>query len=167
MTEKNMARADFYTSLALMAFGITAVALALKMPLIQGNVYSAPGLLPVLLGSTISALGFIMFIRSLVRTRGTVKVEKASIGAFFRDPAVRRIFLTILLCTRYTFFLGKVYFPVLTFLFITAFVLCFEYDIKAAFKSQIKKTAIAALLAFIVSAAVTLVFERLFLVRLP
>jgi putative tricarboxylic transport membrane protein len=67
----------------------------------------------------------------------------------------------------YAALLGKVFFPLLTFLFIMAFVVCFEYDLKAPFKSQIKKILIAALLAFAASAVVTVIFEYLFLVRLP
>jgi hypothetical protein len=70
MTEKNMARADFYTSIILMAFAVAAVAGALKMPVIQGDPYSAPGLLPTLLGSVIFLLGLVMFVRSLIRSGG-------------------------------------------------------------------------------------------------
>jgi putative tricarboxylic transport membrane protein len=167
MTEKNMARADFYTSIILMAFAIAAVAMALKMPLIQGDPYSAPGLLPTLLGSVIFLLSFVMFVRSLLRSRGKVGIRGGAIKAFFKDTSVKRIFLTIVICVLYVFFLGKIYFPVLTFLFIFGFVICFEYDRGTPFKSRIKKILIAALVGLIVSAAVTLTFERLFLVRLP
>jgi putative tricarboxylic transport membrane protein len=167
MTEKNMARADFYTSIVLMVFGIAALVAALKMPVLQGERYSAPGLLPALLGFVIFALSLIMFIRSLYRTKGAVGIQGGSVKAFVKGTSTRRIFLTIFVCLVYTILLGKIYFPILTFLFIFAFVLCFEYDIKTAFKSQLKKLAIAALLAAGVSAAVTLTFERLFLVRLP
>jgi hypothetical protein len=167
MTEKNMTRADFYTSIILMAFGLAAAIAALKMPLIQGDPYSAPGLLPALLGFVIFGLSLIMFVRSLLRSGGAVKVEGSSFKAFLADRSVQRIGLTILLCVVYTVLLGKVYFPVLTFLFILTFVLCFEYDRASPFKSQLKKIGIAVLLALIASVVVTLVFERLFLVRLP
>jgi putative tricarboxylic transport membrane protein len=167
MTEKNMARADFYTSIILMAFAIAAVAGALKMPVIQGDPYSAPGLLPALLGSVIFLLGLVMFVRSLIRSGGKVGIRAGSIKAFFKDRAVRRIFLTIVICVSYVVLLGKIYFPALTALFIFGFVLCFEYAPGVPFKFRIKKILIAALLSLIVSAAVTLTFERLFLVRLP
>jgi putative tricarboxylic transport membrane protein len=167
MTEKNMARADFYTSIILMTFGIAAVALALKMPVIQGDVYSAPGLLPTLLGCVIFALSFIMFVRSLYRSKGKVGVRGMSVRAFVRDPAARRIFLTLAVCVFYALLLGKIYFPALTFLFVFTFVVCFEYDRGTPLTARIKKIAIAALLALIVAAVVTLTFERLFLVRLP
>ncbi|MDR0583366.1 MAG: tripartite tricarboxylate transporter TctB family protein [Treponema sp.] len=167
MTGKNMLRADFYTSLILMAFGIAALALALKMPVIQGDVYSAPGLLPALLGSVIFALSFIMFVRSLYRSKGKVGIRGRSVKAFVQDPATRRIFLTLAVCVFYAVLLGKIYFPALTFLFVFSFVVCFEYERGTPWRGRIKKIAIAALLALIVSALVTLTFERLFLVRLP
>jgi hypothetical protein len=167
MTEKNMARADFYTALVLMVFGVTAVAIARKMPVIQGERYSAPGILPTLLGFTIFALSFIMFVRSLRRSRGAVWIKGTSFRAFLKDTATRRILLTIVVCVCYVVLLGKIYFPALTFLFIFGFVVCFEYDRETPFKAQIKKLMIAALLGLLVSVAVTLTFERLFLVRLP
>lgn len=167
VTEKNMVRADFYTSIILMAFGIAAVALALRMPVIQGDVYSAPGLLPTLLGSVIFALSFIMFGRSLYRSKGKVGVRGTSVKAFVQDQATRRIVLTLAVCVLYAVLLGKIYFPALTFLFVFSFVVCFEYERGIPWRGRIKKTAIAALLALVVSAAVTLTFERLFLVRLP
>jgi hypothetical protein len=168
MTEKNMVRADFYTSIILMAFGITATVIALKIPPLKGqNPYSAPGLLPAILGIAILGLSFIMFVRSLLRSRGKVGIQGGSLKAFFLDVTVRRIFLTIFLCILYAFLLGKIFFPLLSFLFIAVFVVCFEYDLKAPLKSQTKKILIALLLAVIVSAAVTGIFEYLFLVRLP
>jgi hypothetical protein len=168
MTEKNMVRADFYTSIVLMAFGIVVTVIALRMPELKGqNPYSAPGLLPTVLGIVIFALSLVMFIRSLLRSKGNVSINAGSFKAFLADTTVWRIFLTIFICVLYAVLLGKVFFPLLTFLFIAAFVVCFEYDLKTPFKSQIKKILLAMLLAFVASAAVTAVFEYLFLVRLP
>jgi putative tricarboxylic transport membrane protein len=167
MTEKNMVRADFYTAIILMAFAIAAVAGALKMPVIQGDPYSSPGLLPTFLGSVIFFLSFVMFVRALLRSKGKVGIQWGSAKAFVKDQAIRRIALTIVICVLYVVLLGKISFPALTFLFIFGFVLCFEYDRGVPFKSQIKKILIAALMGLLVSAAVTLTFERLFLVRLP
>jgi putative tricarboxylic transport membrane protein len=167
MTEEKMIRADFYTAIILMAFGLAAAGMALKMPLVQGDPYSAPGLLPTLLGFVIFSLSFIMLVRSLRRSKGALRVKGGSIKAFVKDQSVRRISVTIAVCVLYAVLLGKIYFPALTFLFIFGFVVCFEYDRGVPFKGQIKKILIAALLAFTASAVVTLTFERLFLVRLP
>ena len=166
MTEKNMARADFYTAIVLMAFGITAIVMALGMPVISDR-YSAPGVLPIFLGIVITGLSFIMFVRSLVRMKGKVGVSLASIKETITAVGALRIIATIVLCLCYSFFLGKVLFPLLTFLFIFAFILFFEYDRKMPLKPQVKKVLIAALVAILASGAVTALFRYLFLVRLP
>jgi hypothetical protein len=75
--------------------------------------------------------------------------------------------LTIVLCVLYAISLGAVYFPLTTFLFVFILVLVFEYNLKEPFGTQIKKVLLAALLAVCVSAAVTGLFQELFLVNLP
>ena len=161
-----MAKADFYTAIVLMAFGITAIVMALGMPVISDR-YSAPGVLPIFLGIVIAGLSFIMFIRSLVRMKGKVGISLASVKDTIAATGALRIIATIALCLCYSFFLGKLLFPLLTFLFIFAFILFFEYDRKMPLKLQIKTILIAVLVAIITSAAVTAVFRYLFLVRLP
>ena len=167
MTEKNMAKADFYASVALMAFGIAAIVMARQMPEVPRDPYSAPGVLPAFLGIIIAGLSFIMCIRSLVRTRGRLGISGSELKSAFSASSFYRIAATIALCFFYAFLLGKLVFPVLTFLFIFGFIVFFEYDRKAPFRMQAKKLIFAALVALIASATVTLVFRYIFLVRLP
>jgi putative tricarboxylic transport membrane protein len=170
MTKKNMGRADFYTAVALIAFGITALVMALQMPAVEErgqSPYSAPGLLPATLGIVIAGLGGILLVRSLVRTKGRVGVSGSSFKKFFTETGTIRIIITIALCLSYTALLGNIFFPLLTFLFVFAFVFCFEYKLKESLRSQVKKILAAVLLAVCTSAGVTLVFQYLFLVRLP
>ena len=170
MTEKNMGRADFYTALALIVFGITAAVMAFQMPSVEErgqSPYSAPGLLPGILSIVITGLSFILLVRALIRTHGRVGVSGASVRDFFAQAGTRRIIVTMVLCLSYAALLGKLFFPLLTFLFVFLFVVCFEYERGKAFKPQVKKLLFAALLAFCVSAVVTLIFQYLFLVRLP
>ena len=167
MTEKNMARADFYTSVALMAFGIAVTVMARHMPEVPRDPYSAPGVLPAFLGLIITGLSLVMFIRSLARTRGRLGIPGSELKSAFSASSFYRIAATIALCICYAFLLGKLMFPVLTFLFIFGFVVFFEYDRKAPLRGQAKKLIFAALVALIASATVTLVFRYIFLVRLP
>ena len=167
MTEKNMAKADFYTAVALMAFGIAATVMARQMPEMPRDPYSAPGVLPAFLGLIITVLSLIMLIRSIARTRGRLGVSGESIKTVIRSAGVHRILVTIVLCLCYAYLLGKLMFPVLSFLFIFGFIVFFEYDRKTPFRPQIKKILVAALVALITSAMVTLIFRYLFLVRLP
>ena len=167
MTEKNMVKADFYTSVVLMSFGITVTVMAMKMPVMHDDPYSSPGVLPVILGVIITSLSLVMFIRSIIRSRGRVGISSASVKTFFNEIPVRRMLLTTVLCLIYVFFLGKVMFALLTFIYIFVFIVLFEYNLKNPFRQQTKMFAIAGLVALCSSAAITAVFQYLFLVRLP
>ena len=167
MTDKNMARADFYTGIILMVFGITALIMALQMPEIPEDPYSAPGVLPIFLCVIIIILSLIMFVRSISKTKGRVGFSAAGVKSFLTDTGTLRIGITGVLCVSYALLLGVVLFPLLTALFVFIFIVIFEYDIKMQLKPQIKKILMAALIAIISSASITIVFEKAFLVRLP
>ena len=170
MTEKNLVKADFYFSIILISFGIAIIVMAMQMPTDFGrgsNLHSAPGVVPVLLGSIITILAFIMLIRSIVRTKGQVGISTSSFKAFIKDTTVHRIFSTITLCLLYFFLLGNIPFMILTFLFIFGFIIFYELDRKAHIKPQIKIFVVAAIVAVYSSVAITLLFEQMFFVRLP
>lgn len=170
MTDKTMAKADFYTGLVLIIFGITVTVLALQMPTVTARAqspYSAPGLVPAFLGSIITLLSAIMLVRAVRRSSLQLGISKETAGNFFRETSTRRMGITILLCILYAVSLGKVMFPVTTFLFVLVFVLYFEYDLKESFKSQLRKVILAAILAACTSVVVTGVFQYVFLVNLP
>lgn len=170
MTEKNLVKADFYTSIIIMAVSITATVLALRMPTDFGrgsDLHSAPGVVPILLGSIITILCFIMLIRSIVRARGQLGISPSSFGAFVKDTATIRIASTIAFCLSYVFLMGRLPFPVLTFLFIFGFIIFFELDLKVNVTRQTKILVKAAIVAVCSSAAITLLFEQIFFVRLP
>jgi hypothetical protein len=167
MTEKNLARADFYAGLIMVSFGITITVMALQMPDVPKDPYSAPGVLPFFLGVIITGLSLIMFVRSIVRTKGKVGFSTDSIKSFFSDSATLRVIVTTLLCISYSVLLGKLLFPLLTFFFIFVFIVVFEYDRAMPFRPQMKKVLVAALIAAVAAASITAVFQFLFLVRLP
>jgi len=167
MTEKNMARADFYTGIIMMAFGITAIVMALQMPIIERDPYSSPGVLPIFLGLIITVLSLVMFIRSVIRAKGQIGISGSSFKSFFADVGTRRVVITTVLCVFYALLLGKIVFPLLTFVYILVFILVFEYNRKMPFRQQTKKVLIALLVAILSSASITAVFQYLFLVRLP
>jgi hypothetical protein len=170
MTKESMVKADFYTSIVLITFGITAIVFSFQMPGMGGddqNPYSSPGLLPSILGLIIAGLGLIMFVRSIFRSKGHLGVSVQSFRSVFTDIGTFRILATIFICVSYALLLGKLFFPVLTFLFVFIFIVFFEYDLKISVKLQIKKLVIAAVMAIIASISIWLVFTYLFLVRLP
>jgi hypothetical protein len=170
MTEKSMVKADFVTSVILIAMGIAILVLSIQMPTMADrnqSVYSAPGVVPGFIGLMITILSFAMLLRSLKKKalaefREGI-IPKGSLG----QESTKRILTTIVLCLLYAFFLGKLWFGIPTFAFIFVFIIIFEYDRKKPLSTQVKKLLIAALIAVITTAAVMLVFQKLFLVNLP
>ena len=170
MTEKSLVKADFYTSIIIMTVSIAATVMAVQMPRDFGrgsDLHSAPGVVPALLGSIITILCFIMLVRSIVRAKGKLGIAPSSFKAFVKDSATMRIASTIAFCLSYVFLLGRLPFPLLTFLFIFAFIIFFELNMEVNVLRQIKIFVKAAIVAVCASVAVTLLFEQIFFVRLP
>ena len=81
---------------------------------------------------------------------------------------IKRFFIALALCLGYAAGLvGLVPFWAATGAFAFLFVLVFEWRGDRPLVRHIKAIAMAALLAVIVAAAVTYIFESIFLVRLP
>ncbi len=170
MTEKSMVKADFVTSVVLIACGIAIIVLSLQMPTMADrnqSIYSAPGVVPGFIGVMLTLLSFSMFIRSL-RKKALAEFKGGAIPpGVLGQESTRRILTTIAMCVAYSVLLGRLWFPIPTFAFIFAFITLFEYDRKATFASQTRKLLVAAIIALVTTAAVALVFQKLFLVNLP
>ena len=163
------ARADFVGGLAWTAFGLAIVAGALAMDRLEqfgATVYTAPGLVPGVLGAAIMLLGTVLVIRSVLG--GAI----AGLAAPWRPtPEGRstraRTAISLVLMLLYTLgMIGRIPFPIATALFVFVFIMIF--DVSTAAPSPVKRRlVVAALTAIVTSAVVSLVFERVFLVRLP
>jgi hypothetical protein len=172
-----MPRADFITGLVLILLGVAVVWASLDMPRFaerNANPYTAPGLVPGLLGAIILALGAILFGRAarvilFVRAARTGGWRLAWPAAQRRaDPGIRRLALSIALCLVYAGGLvGTLPFWLATFLFITAFVILFEWPLATDRAERARRLAFAPLLAAVIAVGVTVLFQYVFLVRLP
>jgi putative tricarboxylic transport membrane protein len=86
----------------------------------------------------------------------------------FSDPGIQRLQLTAVLTIVYAGILvGRIPYWLATALFIFIFILVFEWRSGMPPKQRSRIGLVAAILAVIVSAAVSYAFERLFLVTLP
>lgn len=175
MTERAMTKADLVTAIILLVFSAAVIANSLAMPTMvdrNESAYSGPGLVPAFIGSMIFILSGSMLIRSIQRGAPRMFSRKDAGEATASGPAAggkttARIAWTVSLCASYALLLGRLWFPLITFLFVFGFVLVFEYDAKAAPSKQWKVPVFAAILALLTSAAVFGVFQYLFLVNLP
>jgi putative tricarboxylic transport membrane protein len=164
-----MPSADFITGLVLILLGVAVVWASLDMPRFEernANPYTAPGLVPGLLGAIILALGAILFVRAA--RAGGWRLAWPAAQHSSGDPGVRRLALSIALCLVYAGGLvGTLPFWLATFLFITAFVILFEWPLAAGRAERARRLAFAPMLAAVIAVGVTVLFQYVFLVRLP
>lgn len=165
-----MAKQDFYTSLVLILLGVTVVVESLRMPRLENlgvNPYTVPGIVPGILGGIISLLGLVMLVRSS-RAETQVAEVKGPSEEGLKSESTRRLGLTLLLTLGYAVFLvGTLPFWLATLVFVFLFISIFEWQTEATSSQKLRSLGIALLQAVLVAAAVTFVFERIFLVRLP
>jgi putative tricarboxylic transport membrane protein len=163
--ERPSPTADLVWSLVWIAAGAALFAGGYGMDRLERqhiNPYTAPGLVPAALGVGIFVLGAFLLARSL-RGRGG-EAHAAAGGA-----SPRRFFLAAALCLAYA--AGLVGrgppFWLATGVFVFVAILVFRWaDLKA--RGELAKgAAIAGACAIGTAAGVTLVFQELFLVRLP
>jgi len=165
-----MAKQDFYTSLVLIILGIIVLVESLRMPRLENlgiNPYTVPGIVPGFLGAIIALLGLLMMVRSR-RVRKHVTDAEDSGPTQLKSESTRRLGLTLLLTLGYAAFLvGTLPFWLATLIFVFLFITIFEWQAEATSAQRTRSLGIALLQAVLVAAAVTFVFERVFLVRLP
>jgi hypothetical protein len=164
-------RADLIWALVWIAIGAAVFAGGFTMDRLERqniNPYTAPGLVPALLGIGIGVLGVILLMRS-VRRGGLAAAEDG------RTPADRgRLAVALGLCILYagglvgrTLLGFHVPFWLATALFVFASILAFEWTDRRARGELARGIGIAAACAICTAAGVTAVFQEVFLVRLP
>jgi Tripartite tricarboxylate transporter TctB family len=165
-----MVKADFIAGLIFMALGLATVVESLRMPRFEHldvEPYTAPGLVPGILGAIILVLGAVLFLRA-ARAGGWRLMERAPDAApWSADRGMRRLLLSIALCLLYAGgLIGRLPFWLATFLFV-AFVILFEWPLATDRSDRTRRLLWAVLLAAAISAATSFVFQEIFLVRLP
>jgi len=160
-----MVKADFVTGLAFAALGIATVVESLRMPAFaELNVepYTAPGVVPGLLGAALALLGALLSLRALAAPRPAREAEEAA------DHAWPRVAAAFALCMVYAGVLvSRVPFQLATFLFIIAFILAFELWDGNLRARWLRQTIVALVIAGLISFGVSYVFQAIFLIRLP
>jgi hypothetical protein len=171
MEERNMPRADFITSIGLIAFGIAVLVLSIQMPRFEDqgvNRFSVPGIVPGFLGSIVAVLGLVLFVRSIIRKGYRLGLDGAAVSRFFKAEMTKRFALTILVSVAYGWgLIGRINYEIATAIYIFAFIVIFDVKWRRGIKTQWKKILIAAIIAVLVGGVVGTTFRRLFLVNLP
>ena len=170
MKQENMNKADFLTSVFLILFGLIIFIMSVRMPTFRelgANPYSAPGIIPAILGVILSFMGIILFIRSVVRKGYKIGLSSQSIKIFFKSNSIKRLFIALFLSVFYIILLGEINYFLLSAMYIFIFIIAFEFKIKESIFSQGKTLLFALIEAVFIAGSIAFVFRYLFLVRLP
>ena len=165
------ARADFVAALTWIALGLAIVAGALAMDRLErfgAKAYTAPGLVPGILGALIAFLGGVLLVRS-VRRGAMATFSESWLPTPEGRSTLARTMLAIALSLVYTLVLVGHGLPfwLVTVLFVFVFMLLFYLPERRARGETMRGVVLSAVVAVATSAVVTLMFERVFLVRMP
>jgi len=160
MTQPHVPRADLRGGIGWMVFGTAVVAESLRMDRFTsmgGTLYTMPGLVPGLFGALLVVLGGTLAWRSWRRMHAGDRSEA--------DPLLnRRIAIMLAVTLVYSIgLIGRMPFTLATCLFVAAFTYLFA----PADASLMRRVVAAGVSGVLTSAAIVLVFEQVFLVRLP
>ncbi len=165
-----MVKKDFITSIVLIAFSISVVVSSYTMPRLEHrniDPYSAPGVVPGMIGLILLCLSLILFVRS-ARRGGYLLFNAENEGKQKHRGAAKRVLLTLFISLFYAVgLLGRIDYTVCTLLYIFTFIVIFEYRYRIPLADQKKVIGLALLQAVIAGLSITLVFRKLFLVDLP
>src|SRR4051794_2498910 len=162
-------RSDFLSALGWMALGIAILIGSVMMDRLEKqdiNPYTIPGLLPGLLGITMTILGALLAARSwrphLLATTGKAPVSRAE---------QMRILLVLGLCLTFGVLLVGHGLPfwLAAAIFVTTAIFALQYQVRKSTGQQLtlREFATTAAIGLGAGIAITIVFQEIFLVRLP
>jgi len=159
MDEKQMAKADFITSVVMIAAGLIVLGVTLYFPRFSewGGIYSNPGFTPFLMVLALVGMYLYLLVRSLKRGGNQIRVTGEMVRKFFQSMVAKRYFICLGLFVLYYILLGRIPFILDTSLYLFLSILIFGGG------RWLKALVISVGTSF----AIYLIFLRIFLVPLP
>jgi hypothetical protein len=162
--------AELVQSVGWMAGGIAILVASLRMDRLESqniNPYTVPGLLPGLLGLMMFVLGGLLFLRSwrrggMHRSTDATRTTKGEMVRILTVIGLCVFFDVVLVGHGLPFWLAA-------WIFVSSSILILQYPIRKAEGNPlgVKDVIKAVTIGFCAGWAITLVFQNLFLVRLP
>jgi len=171
MENRNMPKADFVTAIILITFGAWIVVHAFQMPRFKeygANPFSVPGIVPGILGTILTMLSLIVFIRSIRKKGYRLGINVKVIKRILQNPSFQRMTTTCLVCVTYGLgMVGTIDYYLATALYVFIFLILFQLDRSKPILVQHRLIFAALTQSVLVAGAVGAVFRYLFLVDLP
>jgi Tripartite tricarboxylate transporter TctB family len=165
-----LARSELHQSFGWTALGLAVFIASWRMDRLESqniNPYTVPGLLPGLLGIAMMLLGTLLALRSWRRGALAARTH----GFAFDAAAARRVALIVGLCVTFGVVLVGHGLPfwlaAAIFVSVAIVVLQRPQRIAAGERLGLRRIAIAAIIGLGAGGIITLVFQQVFLVRLP
>lgn len=160
-------RTDLWIAAVFFVFGTAVAWLAFLMPRYadqKGQIYTAPGLVPGVYGVVIVLLSVWLAVRAV--RKGALRDGTAAAAP--RQAGEMRLLLATLLGLFFVVgLIGRVPFWLASAIFVAMFTILFEWQAGQPWPFRARRIGEAILLGFATGAAVTLVFQKVFYVRLP
>jgi hypothetical protein len=155
------ARSDLWGGAGWVGLGLLIVVGSLRMERFESmgaQLYTMPGFVPGMIGCLVAVLGLVLMLRGWLRRAREATADAA-------EPLLnRRIAITMLLSLLYAgLLIGRAPFWLVTALFVAAFVATFA----PPEQPPARRLIVSLVAGVLTSAVVTLVFQHVFLVRLP
>jgi hypothetical protein len=155
-------RSDLIVAAVFLVFATAVVTASLAMPTFtdQGTPwFVAPGIVPGFHGLVLAVLAVVLAVRSI--RRGALHAMPPGAAA---APTVRRIALATVLAVGFAAGLvGRLPFWLAATIFVFAFIMAFEWR-----RGMLARNAAIGLgIGLVTGIGITLIFERLFLIRMP
>ncbi|MBX6368940.1 MAG: tripartite tricarboxylate transporter TctB family protein [Rhodospirillales bacterium] len=166
---KPFARADLVTAAALLAFAAAVLEEAWRMPRFTetgGDVFTAPGIVPGFYAVVIGLLALALAVRAL--GDGALRRGPAEPDPEATPQSLRRMFMAAGLGLVFIVGLvGAMPFWLAATLYIAAFIIVFEWRPGLSAAARARTLIAPVVIGLATGFAVTVVFEKIFLVQLP
>jgi hypothetical protein len=166
-----MPRRDFITSLFLVLLGSFVAWQSFRMPTMRERghaIFEAPGLLPAILGFLLVICGALLLTRSVRADGWRLRLGPLIDRGLWKTGGFFQLAAALLFIVVYAVVLVDwIPFWMATILFVFAFIAFFEWQPALSARRRARRLGTALLQAVLVAGAVTLLFERVFLIYLP
>ena len=170
--DKVSPRADFISALVWMVFGLSVVTACWRMDRLEGQgatLYTVPGLVPGILGAVMFLLGMLLALRAGRAGGHRLGATPWAMTSGGRAAAIRVGWVLVMSLVYAAGMVGHggIPFWLATFLFVSVFILLFDWTERSAKGETAKGAALALVYGAGTAFLVTYVFQEVFLVRLP